>query len=304
DLRLRRRPSRRLRGRADLPRAAGRPVELLRPPASRGRPGAPLAPAATRHGTRCEDHRGAQGQLRGVRRAEGVAPAPAGRRARGALHGRAADARGGAAGRRARGQGAHDAPDGGPRRGGAGPRAAAVQRRAPEPALGGRFHVRGDLARLRVRRLRGRRVLSAHRRLARSHRDAHGPRARRAGPGALRPRARWPARSSLRPRLAIRRHALHGATSRGRRGALGRQCGRRVRQRARRERDRLVQGGADPPAGALARLRRRRVRDVGVGRVVQPAAPARAARLRPAGGVRGAVPPCPARSHGGCGTHV
>jgi putative transposase len=80
---------------------------------------------------------------------------------RGSLHGRAAHACPGPALRGARARLQGDDRGGPCRRAAAGPRAARVLRRAPEPALGGRHHVRGHLGGLRLRGLRRRRVSSS-----------------------------------------------------------------------------------------------------------------------------------------------
>ena len=66
---------------------------------------------------------------------------------------------------------------------------------AAECAVGRGSDLRRDLARVRLRRLRDRRVLAADRRLAGVELAAKRPRARCAGAGALRPRRRDDARS-------------------------------------------------------------------------------------------------------------
>ena len=113
-------------------------------------------------------------------------------------------------------------------------------------------------------------------------------RQRRARTGALRSPAQRgrAADSSLGPRHAISLDSLHRAPGRGGHRAFRRQHGRFVRQRARGVRHRSLQDGSDPPTRAVERSRRGGVRDAGVGRVVQHASPARAARLRAAGRVR------------------
>ena len=121
------------------------------------------------------------------------------------------------------------------------PGAAAVRGRASEPAVGRRLHLCRDVVRLRVRRVRDRRVLAPHRRLARTHDDADRLGARRARAGAARPGDRRGPRVPHGPRLAIRKRALHRAAGGRRRGPVGRQRGRRLRSRARRARDRPVQ---------------------------------------------------------------
>ena len=88
----------------------------------------------------------------------------------------------------------------------------------------------------------------------------------------------WRASSSLRSDLAL--DALEQAI-------WERQQGRLVRQRTGRIRDRTVQDGSHPATGAVARTRGRRVRDPGMGLVVQPSSPPGADRARPAGRARG-----------------
>jgi len=78
---------------------------------------------------------------------------------------------------------------------------------------------------------------------------------------------------------------------RGRGGHLGRLPRRLVRQRPGRDDHRAVQDRADPPARPLEGHRPGRVRHLGVGRLVQPPPAPGAHRPRPAGRVRGRLPP-------------
>ncbi len=113
----------------------------------------------------------------------------------------------------------------------------------------------------------------------------------------LRARSRYARSISVQTRDRLQ---LHGASRGRRRRALGRKRRRFVRQRARREHQRPVQDRGDLATWTMANDRRRRVRDVGVGRLVQQPPPARAARLRAAGRIRRGVLSRSAESgHGG-----
>ncbi len=150
-----------------------------------------------------------------LRGRQSVAPARARNDSGGALHGGAVDAGPGPPGRDARAR-LHDHDERG--RGGAArrSRAAPLHGDPPERALGRRSHVRGDVARLRLRRLRHRRLRAADCRLARRHDLAIGSGARRARASAARAsRSRWP-RASQRSRRAIPRDPLHRAPGRRR----------------------------------------------------------------------------------------
>ena len=69
-----------------------------------------------------------------------------------------------------------------------GPGRAGLHRDRTEPVVGGRLHLRRDLVRDGVHRVRHRRVLPADRRLAHRSHDAHRAAARRVGDGAVDPR--------------------------------------------------------------------------------------------------------------------
>ena len=173
-------------------------------------------------GAHCPRLAGAPGGLRGP---EGLEAAAAGGRGRGPLHGRAADAAP-RAGRGGAGPGVPaDDPPG--RRGAtaAGPGHAPVHRDAAEPAVGRGPDLRGDLAGLRVRGLRHRRLLAADRRLAGVELAAQRSRPRCPGAGALRSpdRPGRPAGASQRSGRPISVDSLHGAAGRGRDRAVGRE---------------------------------------------------------------------------------
>ena len=71
--------------------------------------------------------------------------------------------------------------------------------------------------------------------------------------------------------------------------SLGRQRRRQLRQRARRDHQRPLQGRGHPSARAMAELRGRRVRHPRMGRLVQQSPPAGAHRQHPAGRSRGTL---------------
>ena len=98
--------------------------------------------------------------------------------------------------------------------------------------------------------------------------------------------------------LAISLDSLYRATRGGGHRAVRRQSRRCVRQRDGRVGERALQGGSHSSPGAVARARRGGIRDARVGRVVQQSALDGTAGPRAAGGVRGAVPPCPDRLRG------
>ena len=162
----------------------------------------------------------------------------------------------------------------------------AVRGDGTEPAVGRRHHLRRDLVRVRLRRVRHRRVLPADRRLAGiDHRCAPtSPWTRwrwRSGPAAQRrPRRAGP---PLRPRRPILVDPLHRTPRRRRRRRLGRVTRRLLRQRHGRVDQRALQGRADHQARTMARRRRRRARHPRLGRLVQqpPAPRARSATSHP-----------------------
>ena len=115
----------------------------------------------------------------------------------------------------------HHHPGGPVRAAAAGPGAAGLHRQRAEPAVGGRLHLRADLVRDGVHRVRHRRVLPPHRGMA--HRGVHADltAAGRPGDGVVDPRTRGSHRagsarradSSFRCRKS-RRNQLVVATSR------------------------------------------------------------------------------------------
>src|SRR5512132_2195729 len=150
-----------VRGRADLPCAAGRPVQLLR----RQVPAA-VGTGQQRRRARPQDPQGVERQLPGLRHPQALAPAaPRGRAGRPGP-GRPADAHPWHRRRGPRQAPPHHHPRSG-RGPGAGPGQPPVHRDAAEPALGERVHLRGHLVRDGVRRVRDRRLLPADRGLAR-----------------------------------------------------------------------------------------------------------------------------------------
>ena len=111
--------------------------------------------------------------------------------------GPAADARDGPGGRGARPRVDHHDAAPMPRRSPGRSRRSPVHGDAAESALGRGLHVRGDVARLRLCRLRHRRLRPAHRRLARLVVAGHRLRARCARAGDLRPRGATPTTSCI-----------------------------------------------------------------------------------------------------------
>ena len=113
-----------------------------------------------------------------------------------------------------------------------GPRRSPVRGHPSEPALGRRLHVRRDLGRLRLRRVRHRRVCATHCGLAGVGLHAHGLRAGCPGAGDLRPPGRRPhrPRTSQRCRVAISLDAVHGSPRGCWHRAVGRQPRRCLRQ--------------------------------------------------------------------------
>ena len=185
------------------------------PPSDAIRPGRP--PAADATPSYARDRACSRRELRRLRRAQGLAAAaPRGGRG-GPVHRGAADAGDGAAGRDAR----QDREDHDPGPGRAVPEGQgepAVQRGLARPALGQRLHLRGDMAGLRPRRLRHRRLRAADRRLAGQpdgHRRLRARRPRTSDPPAP-AREGHGARRTLRQGQPISRHPVHRAPGRGR----------------------------------------------------------------------------------------
>ena len=83
--------------------------------------------------------------------------------------------------------------------------------------------------------------------------------------------------------ISIQGRPLHRTPRRRRRGALGGQCRRFLRQRPRRDDQRAVQSRGDPSARTLAVLGSRRVCDPRMGRLVQQPPAPRADRQHSAG---------------------
>ena len=140
-------------------------------------------------------------------------------------------------------------------------RRAPIRRRRPEPVVDRRHHLRRHLVRVRLHGVRHRRVLPAHRRLARRHHLAHRPRPGRLGDGHLEPhRDPRRARPPLRPRRAIPVDPLHRTPRRRRRRHLRRLPRRLLRQRHGRVDHRPLQERTDHHARPMAHRRRRRTR--------------------------------------------
>ena len=190
--RLHRRAPRGVRGRADLPRAhRARRARSPRPPTTRPGTGGRRSGrcAMPRSSTLIAERPGSSGSVP-VRCPQDVAaPARAGPR-RGPVHRGAADAAAGL-GRGAAGQeGPHHDPGLARRRGPADLVDRDFTATAPEPAVGRRLHLRRDLVRHRLRRVRLRRLLPPDRGLAGSHHDDHRPGPRHPRDGDLDPRPR------------------------------------------------------------------------------------------------------------------
>src|SRR6266540_1488756 len=275
-------PPRPVRGRADLPHLAGRPVQLLRPQGA-----AAISPRGRRRAAQGRGQAGLGRQLRGLRRPQGLAAAwPRGHPGR-PRPGGAPDA---PARHRRRGawrQASHHHPRT-CRPASGRPGLPRLQRAGPQSLVGRGSDLCGHLGRVLLCRVHHRRLQPHDRRLAGGHHPAGQPGPGRAGDGHLGPRGHAAGRPGppLRPRRAVPGHPLHPAAGRPGRGRLGRLTRRLVRQRARRGRQRALQGRADRPPWAVAHRRPGRARHPGVGGVVEPASPAR--RTRP-------HPPCRAR---------
>ena len=127
------------------------------------------------------------------------------------------------------------------------------------------------------------RIVGAHRRLARVALGARGLRAGCIGTGLERPAAgaaRWIG-ASQRPWRAICQHSLHRAPDGSRHRTLCRSRRRQLRQCARRNHQRPVQDRTDPPPRSLAQRRDRGTCDPRMGRLVQQSPPARTDRKYP-----------------------
>src|SRR6185503_8389458 len=92
-----------------------------------------------------------------------------------------------------------------------------------------------------------------------------------------------------RPRQPVSVDPLFRAAGRSGRATVGRQRGRFLRQRARRDNYRALQNRGDSPARSLAASGGGRIRNAGMGRLVQSSSAAGADRQRSAGGARGVV---------------
>ena len=142
--------------------AADRPVDVLSPArADTSDPTRRAARAQRDDELRDRDSARLGRELPGLRAAEGLAAVAARGHPGGPLHGRAPDAGDGAAGRRPGPGVGHDHPAGGRRRPAGRPGRPRLHGDPPEPALGGRLHVRRDLARVCLRRVRHRRLCAA-----------------------------------------------------------------------------------------------------------------------------------------------
>ncbi len=129
--------------------------------------------------------------------------------------------------------------------------------------------ISADVVGLRLRRVHHRRLFTQDRGLACVELASMRPGAGRARAGAAcTVRSRRPG-APQRSRRAVRLDPLHRAACRGKHRVLGRQCRRLVRQRTGRDDQRPLQDRGHPPAGSVARRRRRRVRHPGLGRLVQ-----------------------------------
>jgi hypothetical protein len=146
-----------------------------------------------------------------------------------------------------------------------------------------------NLVRLGLRRLRHGRLQPPDRWLALLDLAAHRPGRRRPRAGLWqRERDEHHVRGSFITPTAGRKISRCGAPTASKPPGPSAASGARanVRQRPRRVADRVLQDRANPTPRPLARSRRRRARDAGVSRLVQPPPPPRALRRRPAGRVR------------------
>ena len=214
------------------------------------------------------DPAGLGGELPRLRRAQGLAAAASGRSPGGALHGRAADGPAGPAGRRPRPALQDDDP-GGPRRATRRSCAAAVHGVAARSAVGRGSDLRGDLAGFVYVAfvIDGSRVGSSAggsrarcTAISRSMRSSRPSTPARRAAGLIHHSDRGCQYLSIRYTERLTEAGIE---------AFGRQRRRLLRQRARRVDHRPVQDRGHSRARTLAHPRRRRVRDVGVGRLVQ-----------------------------------
>ena len=201
------------------------------------------------------------GELPGLRGAQGVAPAPPRGHRGGPVHGSAADAR--TRPSRGRAGPAGDDDSGGEARVPRGPGPSGVSGPAPERVMARRTHLRGDMAGVRLRRVRHRRRCAAHRGLACLTRFAPTLRSTRSRCCTS---AAWVLVTPWRARISIPLHPVYRTPGRGRHRAVGGQRWRFVRQYLGRVdhwpvQHRPVQHGDDSPTRALARPRAGGVRD-------------------------------------------
>jgi transposase len=179
DERLHRGAQQELRGRADLPGVADRPIDLLRARSRSASARALRDEPASRRDPPC-----LRAELPRLRRLQSLAAAePRGHRGR-PLHGRAPHARAAPPRRGARQEVAHDDRRSAGAQAGR-PRLPRLLCRGSELPLAGRPDLRAHLGGLRLRGLRHRCLQPLHRRLAGRHPSAHRPRPGRSGDGPL-----------------------------------------------------------------------------------------------------------------------
>ena len=148
----------------------------------------------------------------------------------------------------------------------AGPGQPGLHRRRAEPAVDRRLHLRADLVGDGVHRVRLRRVLPPHRRLAHRRIDADRAAAGRAGDGAVDPRPRRPRDDGRLDGLIhhsdagspVHRDPLRRPARRRRRARLDRHRRRHLRQRHGRVGDRALQDRMRPPRRPVPHRRRSR----------------------------------------------
>ena len=186
-----------------------------------------------------------------------------------------------------------------------GPGRARLHRAGTEPAVGRRHHLRGDLVRVRLRRLRHRPVLPAHRR-AGAPRPACAP----TWPWTPWSMAVWQRQRRDQRRAPVdrgwsttptaacstSRSATPNGSPRPARSPRSARAGDSYDNAAAESLNRPVQDRADPPPRTLARPGRRRARHLGMGRLVQPPPAAQRLRRRSTRRVRGTALPSDHRS--------